>query len=85
MDMKPVTTFLSINRAVIGASRAAWIFTGCRYAAQRLDPHCQIQAVYRDYERVGWTFVMKDQLAAMRLHLCHAALMQGRGLRGMLP
>ena len=86
MGMKPVSTFLSINRAVIGAYRADWVFMGCRCAAQRLDPSCQFHAVYdADYERVGWCFTVRDQLAATRLHICYTALLQGRGLRGLLP
>lgn len=53
---------------------------GCRYAARKLDPACRIEADYVDYERVGWTFWVKDSLTAMRLRLCHVALMQGRPL-----
>jgi hypothetical protein len=76
----PVPVHLPINRAVIGARRAAWLFMACRFAAQKLDPNCRIQADYVDHERVGWTFTVKDSLTAIRLKLCHEAAVQGRPL-----
>jgi hypothetical protein len=76
----PIPVHLPIGRTIIGARRAAWVFQGCRYAAQRLDPAVQIQAVYKDYERVGWQFLVKDRLTAIRLRLCFDAMMQGRPL-----
>ncbi|WP_090563350.1 hypothetical protein [Belnapia rosea] len=80
MQNHPLPVFLEINRAIIGARRAAWVYMACRYAAQKLDPSVRMQARYEDHERVGWTFYVKDSMTAMRLAICHAAVMQGRPL-----
>lgn len=76
----PVAIHLPIDRSLIGARRAAHVFMACHFAARRLDAAVRIQADYRNYERVGWTFYVKDNLTALRLALCHRAVMEGRPL-----
>ena len=78
------TVFLPIDVANLGYRRAVHVFTGSRYAAQRLDPAVQIAAVYRDHQRVGWNFVI-DPAVATRLRACHLALLAGRGIGQFLP
>jgi len=76
----PVPVHLPINRAAIGAHRAALVYQGCRSAAKKLDPQFHVQGDYDGCKHVGWTFTVKDRLTAVRLRLCFDALMAGRPL-----
>ena len=70
--------FLDIDRSKIGAYRAMRIFMACRAFAQRMWPNPTVvcQAVYRDYERVGWTFYVQTKPQEMLLRGYHADLMR---------
>jgi hypothetical protein len=78
--MTPVSLHLSIDRAAIGAHRAALVYRDCRFAAKKIDPQFCVQGDYIGHKHVGWTFTVKSRLAAMRLRLCYEAIMAGRPL-----
>lgn len=80
-----VTIHLPINRAVLGAERAANVFMAMRWAAQKLDPGCHILARYEHYERVGWLFEMRDLDTSRRLRACFDAVLAGEPLKGLVP
>ena len=78
--MTPVSLHLPINRAAIGAHRAAWVYQSCRSVARKFDPQFHVQGDYVGHKHVGWTFTVKDHLTAMRLRICYDAIMAGRPL-----
>ena len=72
------TVYLDINRSKIGAYRASRIFMACRSYVQRLcQTRAQVsQAVYRDYERVGWYFYTQTERQAILLCEYYADVMR---------
>lgn len=67
--------FLPINRAEIGAWRAARIFQACRAFAREIAPRCEIGARYEERERIGWAFTMPSEPAAEALRQYHRRVM----------
>ena len=66
--------FLPIGQAYFDAWRCHRLFSACRSFAQHLDPNMTAQAVYRDYERLGWTFHLTTIEARDRLAAFHDGL-----------
>jgi hypothetical protein len=74
----PHTVRLPISRAVLGR-RFEDTFQRCRFAAGILAKHdFYLQAVYENYERVGYLFGFRKPLMVARLCLYHQSVIAGR-------
>lgn len=71
---------LPISRSVLGR-RFEHVFQACRFAAGVLSRHdCYINAIYEDHQRVGYLFGFRNAITAIRLKLCHEAVLRGKPL-----
>jgi hypothetical protein len=74
----PHTVRLPISRTVLGR-RFEETFQRCRFAAGILAKHdFYLQAVYENYERVGYLFGFRKPLMVTRLCLYHQSVIAGR-------
>ena len=80
---RPHIVRLPLSRERLGDHRFERMFAAVRACALHIDTGCVIEAVFEDYQRVGYTFAVTTQIEAVRLRLCYDHLMAGRptGLR----
>jgi hypothetical protein len=73
----PYVVQVEMSRAKLGDAQFERIFALCRAAADELAPGVAIvEAIYKDYERIGYEFRFPTKLAEIRFRLCHEAVMR---------